>query len=439
MDNLYGCIRFENLFFYYNIQNIFTLFYYRKIMLSNTINRFRNQNRYPLQFWMLNLGSFINSVGSTMIWPFIIIFFRNQLGISMLQASSLLTIKSIASILSALIAGSLADRFGRKRIMVFSLISAGLVYFLYIPKHPYLIYAVLMALSGLVEPMYRVGSTAMVADMLPEESRAGGYALQRMVTNIGLTIGPVLSGILILRSYALMFSISASCLIVFSLFIFFFIKETLVSQNAESEVKERKEQENYLTILKNVPFMIFSSSLFLTMACSVPAFINLTAYANENFGIPESQLSLVMTTNALMVIVFQFSVTRITEKYNTKRVLTIGGIFYAMGTGSIVFGSTLWAFILSMIILTIGEMIYMPTSTTMAANMAPLHLRGRYMSIYNLAIELAVGVGPVLAGYLNDFLFPKAIWIGCMLLALLAIPGNYAIKYWGKGVAEKAA
>ena len=401
-------------------------------MLANTINRFRNQNRYPLQFWMLIIGSFINSVGGTMIWPFIIIFFRNQLDISMLQASSLLTIKSGASILSALIAGSLADRFGRKRIMVFSLVSAGLIYFLYIPKHPFLIYAVLMALSGLVEPMYRVGSTAMVADMLPEETRTGGYALQRMVTNIGLTIGPVLSGILILKSYALMFSISASCLIIFGLFIFFFIKETLDQVSNENEIEEVKEKSNYITILKNTPFMIFSSSLFLTMACSVPTFVNLTAYANENFAIPESQLSLLLTTNALMVIVFQFAVTRITEKYDPKRILTIGGVLYALGTGSIVFGSTLWAFIISMVIITIGEIIYMPTSTTMAANMAPAHMRGRYMSVYNLAIELAVGVGPVMAGYLNDFLFPKAIWIGCMLLALLAIPGNYAITYWGK-------
>ena len=401
-------------------------------MFSKPFIRFRNQNRYPLQFWMLIIGSFINSVGSSMIWPFIIIFFRNQLNISMLQASSLLTIKSGVSILSALIAGSLADRFGRKHIMVFSLISAGLIYFLYIPKHSFLIYATLMALSGLVEPMYRVGATAMVADMLPEESRTGGYALQRMVTNLGLTIGPVVSGILILKSYALMFSISAICLIVFGLFIYFLINETLVTTAEETEVETHKGKENYITILNDKPFMLFWSSLFFTMACSVPVFVNLTAYANENFAIPESQLGLLLTTNALMVIVFQFSVTRITEKHDPKRILTIGGILYALGTGSIILGSTLWAFIISMVIVTLGELIYMPTSTTMAANMAPVHMRGRYMSVYNLAIELAVGIGPMIAGYLNDFMFPKAMWIGCMVLALMAIPGNYAFSYWGK-------
>jgi MFS family permease len=399
-------------------------------MFTNTINRFKGMNRYPMQFWMLIIGSFINSVGSSMIWPFIIIFFRNQLDVSMLQAGSLMTIKSGVSIFSALIAGSLADRFGRKRIMVFSLISAGLIYFLYIPQHPFLVYAVLMALSGLVEPMYRVGATAMVADMLPEESRMGGYALQRMVTNIGLTIGPVLSGILILKSYGLMFSISAICLIVFGLFIYFLINETLVKEPAETEAG--MPRENYITVLKNKPFMVFSSSLFLTMTSSVPVFVNLTAYANENYAIPESELGLLLTTNAMMVIVFQFMVTRITEKHDVKRILTIGSIFYAIGTGSIIFGSTLWAFVISMAVMTVGEMIYMPTSTTMAANMAPSHMRGRYMSVYNLAIELAVGVGPMIAGFLNDFMFPKAIWMGCMVLALMAIPGNYAVSYWGR-------
>jgi MFS family permease len=382
-----------------------------------------------MQFWLLIIGSFINSVGSTMIWPFIIIFFRSQLDISMLQASSLLTIKSAASILSSVIAGSLADRFGRKRIMVFSLLSAGFIYFLYIPKHPFLIYALLMALSGFVEPMYRVGSSAMVADMLPEETRTGGYALQRMVTNTGLTIGPVISGILILRSYALMFSISAACLILFGLFILFLIRETLEQVNLDVEFQGvKKEESTYLSIFKNDSFMIFCSSLFLTMSCSVPVFVNLTAYANENFGIPESQLSFLLTTNALMVILFQFIITRMTEKYEPKRILTIGAVLYALGTGSIVLGSTLWAFILSMVVVTLGEILYMPTSTTLAANMAPAHMRGRYMSVYNLSIELAVGFGPMIAGALNDFLFPKAIWIGCMLFALLSIPGNYMIK-----------
>ena len=395
----------------------------------NRSNPFAFFSRYPLQFWLMIVGALINSIGSTMVWPFLLIYFRERLGIGMLQASSLLTIKAVASLLSSIVAGSLTDRLGRKKVMVFSLISSGLSYLLFLPANTFPFYIFLMLLGGSVEPMYRVGSNAMLADLLPDEDRASGYALLRMVTNIGLTIGPLLSGILILKSYAIMFTSAAICLVFYGLFALLFFRESMhIDRNKSGSQPIAIKDGGYGQIFRDGPFIAFCVSFFFLMTCMAPIFITLTAYAKENFGIPENQLGYLMTTNALVVIFFQFGVTKITERRKPMQVMTFGALIYALGAGSIALGNTLWAFIGSMIVISLGEIILMPTSTTYTANAAPSHLRGRYMSIYGISQEAGIGLGPIIAGALNDYLFPQAIWYGCMAAGLIGMLGFFLLS-----------
>ncbi|HAY84461.1 MAG TPA: hypothetical protein DCY42_05935 [Chloroflexi bacterium] len=73
-----------------------------------------------------------------------------------------------------------------------------------------------------------------------------------------------------------------------------------------------------------------------------------------------------------------------------------------------------------MVILTSGELLLVPTATTVAANLAPLNMRGRYMSLYSLAWQLAAGIGPLFGGILNDTISPQAIWYGGGVIGLIA-------------------
>ena len=82
-----------------------------------------------------------------------------------------------------------------------------------------------------------------------------------------------------------------------------------------------------------------------------------------------------------------------------------------------------WGFWLVMVVMTVGELILAPTSSTYAANRAPADKRGRYMSLYSLSWGVASGIGPVLGGLLNDNIGPRAIWIGGALIGLTSVAG----------------
>ncbi len=381
--------------------------------------------QYPSQFWLLSGGLLVSTIGNSMIWPFLTIFLTEKLDLPLSQITLLLTIKSFFTLVSSYIAGPMADQLGRKALMVISLTGNAVAYLLMIPANSFLVFAGLMALSGIFNPLFGIGSNAMIADMLPSEQRANGYALLRMVNNAGIAIGPMMGGFIAASSYNLTFEIGAACLGSFALFILLFIAETL-PQGESRQQKIPDRDKGYGPVLKDRLFMAMCGALTLTFTASIPVFSLLSVYVKENFGIPENQFGGIMATNALMVVFFQFAVTRLTAKHKPFIIMAIGGLLYAIGVGSISLGHQVYQFQISMVILTLGELMIAPTATALTADLSPQEMRGRYMSIFGLTYGVASGLGPLIGGFLNDAISPAAIWYGGMIMALISV-GGYLI------------
>jgi MFS family permease len=160
-------------------------------------------------------------------------------------------------------------------------------------------------------------------------------------------------------------------------------------------------------------------------------------YANGIYNIPESQYGFIPTTNALMVVFLQIFVTRITKRYRPLPVMMVGTLFYTLGVGSVSLGHSFFGFWVSIVIMTIGELILMPTASTYVAELAPPDMRGRYMSIAGLTWSAAAGVGPLVGGFLNDKIAPVATWYGGFLVGMIGIFGFFYLSR--KKIAERPA
>jgi MFS family permease len=159
--------------------------------------------------------------------------------------------------------------------------------------------------------------------------------------------------------------------------------------------------------------------------CAVLIWVLMGIYAKELYHIPENRYGLLATTNALMVVFFQVYVTRFTKQFPPLRVMVVGSFFYAMGVGSVALAHDFWGFWSSMVVMTVGELILMPTSSSYVANLAPANMRGRYMSIYGLTWNVAAAIAPLMGGFLNDALAPAATWYGGMVVGLLGMAGFF--------------
>jgi MFS family permease len=405
----------------------------RLIILAKTrqildiINRTRRlRAKYPSQFWLIFWGMLISTIGSSMIWPFLMIYVSGRLHLPMATIASLMTFNAVAGLIFSFVAGPAADRFGRKWIMVISLVGNGVAYLFLGQAATFLAFAILMSFSGALNPLYRVGADAMLADMIPAEGRPEAYALIRMSNNLGVALGPAIGGFIATSSFTIAFILAAVGLITYGLLLTFFGRETLPPTEANSRpVKE--PLGGYGRILRDGRLVAFTLNFTLTSICAAMMWVLLSVYTNTYFGLPESLYGLIPTTNAIMVVTLQLAVTNLTKRRPPLSMLALGTLFYAAGVGSVALGRGFWGFWLSMVILSIGELILVPTATTYVASLAPPEMRGRYMGIYSLSWGIAFGIGPVLGGILNDNVAPVAIWLGGLLIGLVSAASFYLL------------
>ena len=382
------------------------------------------RQEFPSQFWLLFWGVLISTFGGSMIWPFLMIYVSSKLALPLMTVASLLTFNSIMGLVFSFIAGPVIDRFGRKWVMVISLVVNGIGNVFMSQAHTLPAFAILMGLSGAFNPLLRVGADAMMADLIPPEKRPDAYSVLRMGNNVGVALGPAIGGFVAAASYTGAFLIAATGMLVYGLMIAFFAHETLPARsNAAGQTIESRPERfaGYGRIFRDSRFMSFVMGFTLNQVTASIMWVMLSVYSKTNFGLSERVYGLIPTTNALMVVFLQIYVTQVTKRRPPLLVLASGALFYAVGLASVSLGRGFWGFWGSMVVMTIGELIIVPTATTYAANLAPSDMRGRYMSLYGLSQGVAQGIGPILAGFLNDNVSPVSIWYGAGVVGLCAV------------------
>jgi len=384
---------------------------------------------YPRQFWLMFIGMLFSTIGSSLIWPFLMIYVTKTLHTSLTVTAGLLSIQSAAGLVASLLGGPLIDRLGRKNLMAFSLVANGLSYLFMSQAHSLGQFAVLMGLAGAVNPIYRAAADTMVADMIEPHRRTDAYSLLRMSNNLGITMGPVIGGTLAATSYTLAFVGAALGMGAYGLMIAFLAYETLPIDQKKLDFSKPGEVlceifdslKGYLAILLDWHFMRFAFNFALITVTTVMIWTLMPVYANQHYGVPENVYKWIPVTNALMVVLLQAVVTQFTKRHSPVLMMAAGGVFYTLAVGGVSLAHSFQGFWLVMVVMTIGEMILAPTSSTYAANLAPLEKRGRYIGMFSLTWPVAAMIGPVYGGLLSDHINPQASWVGGFVVGLVAV------------------
>ena len=412
-------------------------------------------------------GIVIATAGGSMIWPFLLIYASGKLDLPLSTVAALISINAGTGLLSSFIAGTLADRVGRKVVMNFSLTVNGLAYFLLMRAETYPEFVGLMIMVGLSNPLYQIGADAMLADMIPSEKRTDAYAINRIANNAAFALGPAIGGFLATRSYDLAFYAAGIGFLTYSVLLFFLARETLNTgtdpetasgknlssgwrmgasislkrliapfkprpvdklELSAAQRSSTSQDEGYGRVFQDRNYMLFVGLISLGLIAPTMLWILMPVYAKTNYGIPEALYGWIPTTNALMCVFVQYLVTSITRQHPPLPVLGAGMFIYALGVGSVALMSSFWGFWLSMVILTFGELTLVPTASKYVADLAPADLRGRYMSVHWLGWGLARTLSPIIGGFLNDNITPRAIWIGGLLIGLTSTLGLFLLS-----------
>ncbi|HMB22844.1 MAG: MDR family MFS transporter [Chloroflexota bacterium] len=402
-----------------------------KRIFTRTLNRIRDiYYEYPRNFWMMIFVNFIDRLGGSLLFPFFALYITKRFDVGMTEVGKLFAIFFISGFIGSFPGGALTDRFGRRNIIIFSLIATSFSTLLMGFVNEFQFFLVVAFISGIFTDVGGPAYEAVFMDVLPEEKRASGFGIRRVAFNLAVVIGPAIGGFIAARSYLALFIIDAVVSSLVALLVFLLIPET------KPAAPEGKEQEStvqtfvgYLQVLRDGKFMVFTFVCLLLWFVYMNMNTTLGVFLRDQYGVPASGYGWLISINAAMVVLLQFPITRRLEKNPPMLMMAFGAIFVAGGLLLYGFVSTYQLFIVAMAILTIGEMITVPVANALVASFSPEEMRGRYNFVYGLSWGISFAAGPYLAGLVMDNYNPNWLWYACGIIGTLAILG-FAALHW---------
>lgn len=356
-----------------------------KTALHRYINNFKGFRR---EIWILALITFINRAG-TMVLPFLSKYLKENLHFSYSQVGWIMVSFGIGSMLGSWMGGKLSDKIGFYKVMVFSLFTSGILFFIlqYITSFWGLCISVFTIMA--VSDMFRPAMFVSLGVYAKPENRVRAMSLVRLSVNLGFASGPILGGLIILGiGYQGLFWIDGSTCILAILVFALSVKEKkkpVVIHDVSALKVEVK------SVFKDKPFWVFLFISFTAALMFFQLFTTLPLYHHDQFGLSEFQTGLIISLNGILIFMFEMPFVGLLERKKIDRVkIILWGVFLmAISFYVLLFDAWKGILIIGIIIITFGEIFAFPFSNAFAMGRAPKGQEGRYMALYTMSFSLA--------------------------------------------------
>jgi POT family proton-dependent oligopeptide transporter len=238
-----------------------------------------------------------------------------------------------------------------------------------------------------------VGTTARASS---ENVRSIGYSIYYTLVNIGGAAGPYVASWAHRRlGVENVFRVSALSVLLMFVAVLLFFKEPRRSGDAQT-ASLAETAKNLITVLTNPRFMLFLLIFSGYWIVFWQQYIVLPIYIH-GYVDPHADVEFILITDAATVICLQFLVTYVTRKIPAFRAITIGTLVSALGWLVVAFHPAVWAVVLSIFVVALGEIVLSPRYYEYISRLAPPGQQGTYMGF----AFLPIGIGSLAGGWLG--------------------------------------
>ncbi|WP_221564774.1 MFS transporter [Alkalihalobacillus sp. TS-13] len=407
--------------------------------MKDTWRAYREMDR---NVWIRFIGESINGIAFMMLLPFLALYLKDRVD-HIWEVGIVMGVSPLASVIGTMIGGRLADIYGRKPLMVGSMAGNAVVMLGFVWLDDFWSFVILSLFLGFFNSLFHPAASAMVADVTSPEKRTEAFGLLRMGHNIGAAIGPLIGASVVIFSKSVIFMISAASMFFYAAIVLIWIKESLPKkeklQNASKEAqKEEDFPSPFQVILRDkLLFVFIITGVVISMSFTqtegmLPLHFDQTL---PNLTDAQNPYTYMLAFNGLLVVLFQFPISRWAGNRAIGRVMLYGCILFGFGLLSVgwlpqVFHALNTNYLIVMVVFlviygiyTLGEMLMSPVQMTFVANLAPEHLRGTYMGAAGLQWILGGVAGPLIGGILLEYklgnLMFTILGIGCIIAGIV--------------------
>src|SRR5881275_2766916 len=382
----------------------------------------------PRPVLVLQGGNALNYFGTGLILPFEIIYLHTVRGFSTATAGLVLaTVMGTAAVVT-LPSGALLDRFSAKRILiagnVVNALGFGGLAFVDRPWQGFVCSAVGGAGFGFVGTAGQV----LTLTLVPAEQRAASTALRRISGNFGLGLGSGVAGLIVaaahhhLHAFQGLYLFDTVTFVAFALVVLLWIPNPGVANAASTS----QGGQGFRTVVRDRLLLALIAGNLAQVMIGGAYFSNiLPPFAVAHTPVGAGEIGVVVFLNTFFIVVAQVPATRVVARLRRTHALFATSAIFAVGllavllatlTHSRLAATTVLAGVA--IVIAIAECGQFIVLGPLVAEIAPPHLLGRYMSLYQLSFMVGVALGPAVGGVLLGTSPDTIWWGGAFALAL---------------------
>ncbi|MFC9394253.1 MFS transporter [Streptomyces sp. NPDC057027] len=368
-------------------------------------------------------SSLATSIGDGIYVPLTMLFIHGLTGLSLTSIGAGLTIAGLSALAFMPAAGILIDRFGGRRVLiaVLALRALGFAAYPFADSYPAFLTIALVVAVGMWASS--PSQQSLIGDLAQGAERDRLLAWDRSLRNAGMGCGSLAAAGMLAWNGTTGFIVAAE-----SLAAVFAVAAVLVARipQVRSATKRADTRGGYRQVLADRPYLLITTANFLiafgytTQAMALPVFLT------RDVEMPDALAGAVFAVNTVLVALLGVPAARLTSRGRRTRTAALGAATFALSFAAfaalphLVRGADALVAVLAVAVLyTAGELVHSAPSQSLSVQAAPDHLRGRYLSVYQLSWSVCRTIAPMLLGFLLDT-GPWHLWT---VLAFLVLTG----------------
>ena len=339
-----------------------------------------------------------------------------DLGISKLDVAWLITAFSLPGMLLAPFVGVLADRFGRKRILVPSIFLFAIAGTACAFTRDFNILLIFRVFQGIGAAAMGSINVTLIGDLYSGRRRAEAMGLNASVLSLGAAGYPLIGGALAALAWYYPFYLSLIAIP---------IGIIVLTKLNNPEPDSREDFKSYLVgawgYLKNMKVAALFAAGVITFIIVFGAYLTYFAiYMDDEFNVSGFTIGVFMSVSALATAVVASQLGRITRRVSEGMLIKVSFAIFGLSLILIPLMPSLWLLLIPVLLLGIAQGINLPSILSMAAGLAPTEYRAAFMSINSSMIRLGQTVGPLIVGLFYVYGGPTVAFAFTAGLAFMA-------------------
>ncbi len=347
---------------------------------------------------------------------------KDALGLTNQQVGYLITVFTLPGIFLNPFLGVLADRYGRKTIIVPSLFLFAIAGTACAFVKDFNTLLILRFFQGMGAASIGSLNVALIGDLWSGRQRATAMGTNASVLSIGTASYPAIGGALAMLGWNYPFYLSALALPV-GFWVLFSLKNPLTRSN-EKMLKYLKGVFTYLKNTNVVVLFVISILTFIILYGSYLTYLPLAL--DERFGALPYQIGLILSFGSVTTAITSPQLGRLSSRFTYKQLLIFANGLYVLSMLLIPLLGSLWLNLIPAAIFGVAQGLNIPGIQTLLAGSAPMEYRAAFMSVNGMVLRLGQTLGPIFTGFAFTIAGMEATFItgaafAVVMAALIAV------------------